>query len=117
MPAVLKQYDRWQRRCSTFKLNAWLREITRFQPPPRIQDRPTRIKFMVQTHIRPPRFTLFFNRAPKLLPDSYLYFLINKLREELDLAGIPIRMAVKASAANNPFATHPTHQPTKFIKK
>jgi predicted GTPase len=49
-----------------------MREVARIYPPPKINGgRPSRIRFIRQTHTRPPHFGIFFSTTPDSLPDSY----------------------------------------------
>ncbi len=89
---VLRTYDRWNIRVSTGKLNRWLQDVQRYKPPPGRH----RIKYGSQTNTRPPMFTFFVRNAGKV-PESYVRFLSNLLKEEFDLEGIPIRVLFKES--------------------
>ena len=42
----------------------------------------------------PPRFTIFSN-YPEQVEDSYLRYMVNRLREELGLEDVPIRMTIR----------------------
>ncbi len=55
-----------------------------------------KIRYATQTGSAPPRFTLFANR-PKDLPESYLRYIENSLRERYDLWGVSVRLRVKSS--------------------
>jgi GTP-binding protein len=103
LPAAIKQFDRWNTLIPTYKLNQWLREVTRQNPPPRLAGRSTRIRFIKQTHARPPHFGLFFSSTPDALPDSYVRYLTNRMRADFDLHGVPIRVTVRKS--KNPYAS------------
>jgi GTP-binding protein len=50
---------------------------------------------------RPPSFAIFCSR-PKDLPGSYLRYLENARREDFDLPGTPIRIALRKG--QNPYA-------------
>ncbi len=65
--------------------------VARTAPP-----RGVKIRYATQTGDSPPRFTLFANR-PLDLPDSYLRFVENVLRERYDLWGVSVRLRVKSS--------------------
>ena len=108
LPVVIQQFDRWNRKISTTNLNMWVRQLTRLQPPPRINGRPTKIRFLNQTHTRPPHFGLFFSASANLISESYVRFLTNSLRDEFDVHGVPIRVTVKKS--RNPFADEKIQQ-------
>jgi GTP-binding protein len=70
-------------------------------PPPAVNGKRVKPKYMAQTKARPPTFVLFASRADKL-PDSYRRYLVNSLRASFDLPGTPIRITVKSGA--NPYA-------------
>ncbi|MEI8147399.1 MAG: ribosome biogenesis GTPase Der, partial [Alphaproteobacteria bacterium] len=59
-----------------------------------------KMRYMTQAKTRPPTFVSFCSR-PEALPESYLRYLVNGLRETFDMAGTPIRFHVKKTA--NPF--------------
>ena len=56
---------------------------------------------MTQAKARPPGFMLSCTR-PEALPESYMRYLVNNLREDFKLGGVPIRMVYRAS--DNPYA-------------
>ena len=96
MPTVLATYERWNRNIPTGELNRWLEDVVARNSPPSPQGRPIRLRYMTQVASRPPRFVLFTSR-PKDLPDSYIRYVVNDLREQFDLEGVPIRMTVRRS--------------------
>jgi len=101
LPAVLKTYDIWNARISTADLNRWLEFMTSAHPTPAVGGRRVRIRYMTQAKTRPPTFVLFSSRAEQL-PESYLRYLVNGLREDFGLDGIPIRLHARKS--KNPYA-------------
>jgi GTP-binding protein len=101
MPAVFKLHEQWNRRISTAKLNDWLGAVTEAHPPPQVAGRRIRLRYMTQAKARPPTFILFSTRADKL-PESYLRYLANGLREDFDLWGVPLRINVRKR--ENPYA-------------
>jgi GTP-binding protein len=101
MPAVLKTHKNWSAKVKTRDLNDWLAMAIQRHPPPAVEGRRIRPKYMSQIKARPPTFVLFANRASQL-PESYRRYLINNLRESFDLPGVPIRITVKSGA--NPYA-------------
>lgn len=100
MPAVTALHKNWAAKVKTRDLNDWLREMTERHPPPAVDGRRIKLKYMAQTKGRPPTFVLMASRAGKL-PESYKRYLMNGLREAFDLPGVPIRLIVKAG--NNPY--------------
>lgn len=101
MPAVAALHAHWSAKVKTRDLNDWLKEMTERHPPPAVDGRRVRPKYMAQTKGRPPTFVLMCSRAAHL-PESYKRYLINGLREDFDLPGVPIRLIVKAG--KNPYA-------------
>ncbi len=102
MPAVLKTYRNWSAKVKTRDLNDWLALAVQRHPPPAVEGKRIKPKYMAQTKGRPPTFVLFASRA-YAMPDHYRRYLINSLRESFDLPGVPIRLTVKANA--NPLAS------------
>ena len=100
MQSVLDTYDLWNKRVSTSKLNRWMHARESQNPAPLYEGRSNRLKYMTQINIRPPTFALWVSR-PKSLPETYKRFLMNGLREDFDLKGIPIRLLIRTS--KNPF--------------
>jgi GTP-binding protein len=101
MPAVVKAHGDWASKLSTRALNDWLHMAVERHPPPAVNGRRVKPKYMSQIKARPPTFVLFASRADKL-PDSYRRYLVNSLRQSFDLPGTPIRLTVKSG--RNPYA-------------
>ncbi len=101
MPAVMGIYETWNRRISTAKLNQWLEFQIGRHPPPAPSGRRIKLRYMTQARARPPTFALFCSK-PQDLPDSYKRYLINGLRSDFDLKGVPIRINLKKG--KNPYA-------------
>lgn len=90
----------WNRRISTAKLNRWLEHQQIQHPPPAVSGRRIKLKYMTQVKARPPAFMVSCTRADAL-PESYVRYLTNGLRNDFQLPGVPIRIHFKAS--DNPF--------------
>lgn len=101
MPAVFKVHADWSTKVKTRDLNDWLQMALQRHPPPAVNGRRVKPKYMAQTKARPPTFVLFASRADQL-PDHYRRYLINSLRESFDLPGVPLRVTVKSN--RNPYA-------------
>ncbi len=101
MAAVFKAYETWNRRVPTPDLNRWLAEAMERHAPPASRGRRLKIRFMTQPSARPPTFVAFSTRA-EALPQAYLRYLTNSLRDAFDLHGVPIR--IKLRKGDNPFA-------------
>jgi GTP-binding protein len=101
MPAVFAAHERWNRRIATGPLNRWLAEATARHPPPMVGGRRIRLRYVTQPTARPPTFAIFVSR-PEQLPDSYMRYLENTLRDSFDLPGIPLRLRFRRG--KNPYA-------------
>ncbi len=102
LPAVMKTYSLWNSRISTGQLNRWLEAIIEHHPPPLSSTgRRIKLRYMTQAKTRPPTFVVFASR-PENLPESYSRYLVNSLRVDFELAGIPIRLHTKKG--KNPYA-------------
>lgn len=107
MPAVFATYDVWNKRIKTPKLNRWLREMETLHPPPLAKGRRIRLRFMTQIKIRPPTFMLSVSQ-PEELGDDYLRYLLNRLRDDFGLPGVPIRLTMRKPI--NPYASRAKKQ-------
>jgi GTP-binding protein len=102
MPAVLKAHATWSVKVKTKDLNTWLAMATQRHPPPAVDGKRIKPKYMAQIKSRPPTFVLMASRASQM-PEQYKRYLVNSMRESFDLPGTPIRMTVK-SGSENPYA-------------
>ena len=102
MPAVLQAHATWSVKVKTKDLNTWLAMATQRHPPPAVDGKRIKPKYMAQTKARPPTFVLMASRAESM-PEQYKRYLVNNLRESFDLPGTPIRLIVK-SGSENPYA-------------
>lgn len=99
--AVFAAFDVWNIDLSTSRLNRWLEGVTQAHPPPIVQGRRPRLRFCRQTTSRPPTIALFGNKLVAL-PDDYLRYLENSLRDSFGLPGTPIRFVLRQT--ENPYA-------------
>ncbi len=100
MQAVITAHEVWNRRVSTAKINRWLEAVLQQHPPPAVRGSRVKLRYMTQTKARPPSFVMFGTRTD-VLPDSYVRYLVNGLREAFDLPGTPIRLSFREP--KNPF--------------
>jgi GTPase len=100
MKAVFEADTKWNARVTTSKLNRWLEGALERNAPPAPSGRRIKIRYATQVNARPPTFALFGNQLSKL-PDSYLRYLTNGLRESFNLDGTPIRFVLRGSS--NPY--------------
>ncbi|WP_336278933.1 ribosome biogenesis GTPase Der [Bartonella sp. CB175] len=103
MENVMLMHRVWNRRISTGKLNRWLEAVVAHHPAPTVSGRRLKVKYITQVKTRPPAFVISCSR-PKAMPQSYLRYLSNGLRDTFDMLGIPIRISLRTS--DNPFSVH-----------
>lgn len=101
LPAIEGVMENWSVKVKTSDLNDWLSEKVQRHPPPARNGRPVKPKYISQTKSRPPTFVIKTSRE-NALPESYKRYLVNGLREDFGLPGVPIRIIVRAG--NNPYA-------------
>jgi GTPase len=101
MSAIEGAYAVWNKRVATAALNRWFEQAVDANPPPAVSGRRLKLNYITQTKARPPSFVLFCSRADAV-PQSYLRYLTNSLREVFELPGTPVRITLREKA--NPFA-------------
>ena len=101
LEAVFAAYEVWNRRLPTPALNRWLGGMVQRHPPPAPGGRRVKLRYMTQAKTRPPRFVIFCSK-PQAVPESYLRYLENALRDDFDLPGTPIRITLRKG--KNPYA-------------
>jgi len=102
--AIIEMHRILNRRVPTAKLNQWLAPAVEGHPPPAVSGRRVKLRFITQVKTRPPSFVAWCSR-PEALPESYLRYLVNGLREAFGLKGVPIRLALRKG--ENPYAKKP----------
>ena len=101
MRAIEDAYAVWNRRVPPAALNRWFEQAVDATPPPAVSGRRLKLNYITQAKARPPSFVLFCSRADAV-PQSYLRYLVNSLRDYFELPGTPVRIALREKA--NPFA-------------
>jgi len=94
-------FSLWNKRVGTGKLNRWLEEATSAHIPPLSNGKRIKFKYATQAKTRPPTFILFTSSNMKSLPDSYLRYLQNSIKEHFGFYGIPVRLIIRKS--ENPY--------------
>ncbi|MFN4143311.1 ribosome biogenesis GTPase Der [Aestuariivirga sp.] len=100
LQAVFDAVEKWSRRIPTSQVNRWLEGAIERNPPPAPSGRRIKIRYATQASARPPTFAIFGNQLSKM-PESYVRYLMNGLRESFDLGGVPIRFSLRGG--KNPF--------------
>ena len=102
MPVVFKARERWERQIKTGILNRWLQDVIESHPPPSNNGQYVKIKYIMQTKGRPPTFLLFCNVSQ--ISPQYIRYLMKNFQDTFEMFGMEVRMAIKKSANENPFA-------------
>ena len=100
LPAVRAAHEVWNRRVGTGELNRWFETMLERHPPPLVEGRRLKLRYVTQAKARPPTFLVFGTRAEKM-PEDYSRYLVNGLRETFDLPGTPIRLQTRGTT--NPY--------------
>ncbi len=88
---AVEVYNNKVKKVPTSQLNdALLPEITHY-PPPSVKGKHIQIKYVTQVNASTPSFAFFCN-LPQYILESYQRFLENKLRENFDFSGVPVRL-------------------------
>ena len=91
LETAMEVYKNRITRIPTSVLNDLLLPIIEATPPPSLKGKYVNIKFVTQLPTHAPAFAFFCN-LPQYIPDSYKRFLENKIRENYNFKGIPIRI-------------------------
>ncbi|MEE9615301.1 MAG: ribosome biogenesis GTPase Der [Thermodesulfobacteriota bacterium] len=83
--------ERGGREFPTSMVNKLLKEITARHSHPLHGNRSVKFYYTTQTGIRPQAFTVFANH-PRAVLESYRRYLVNSLRESLELGEVPLRV-------------------------
>ncbi len=91
---AVKVYENKTRRIPTSKLNdVMLAEIERY-PPPAWKGKYIKIKYTTQLPTKNPVFAFFCN-LPQYIKSPYTRYLENRLRENFDFEGVPVKIIYK----------------------
>jgi GTPase len=88
---ALEVYANRQRRVATSKLNDIILKAIEAYHPPVVRGHPIKIKFVTQLPTTVPSFAFYCN-FPDDVKQPYKNYLENKLRENFDLKGVPVRL-------------------------
>jgi len=88
------------KRLTTSELNEFLIQISNRHPHPNKNGKSVKIKYITQPKVRPSHFIIFSN-YPNYIKESYKRYLVNEIRKEFNLNGVPIRIDFRGS--DNPY--------------
>ncbi len=80
-----------KRKVPTSQLNEVMLEIIGKNPPPSLKGKHVRIKYVTQLPAAVPSFAFFCN-LPQYLKEPYRRFIENRLRENFEFTGMPVRI-------------------------
>ena len=89
--AGLKVYENRHKKIPTAKLNDVMQKAIETYHPPVVRGNPVRIKYITQLPTAVPSFA-FFTNYPDDIKTPYRNYLENKLRENFDFKGVPLRI-------------------------
>ena len=98
--AIEGVHKTWNTRITTARLNEWLSAHTQAHPPPAPGGRRIKMRYMTQVKARPPGFVVMCSRSDEL-PASYSRYMVNGLRKDFDMPGVPIRLHLRTP--KNPY--------------
>lgn len=91
LDTIMEVYANLKRKIPTSRLNDYLQPIIEKYPPPSLKGKYIKIKYVTQLPTYCPSFAFFCN-LPQYVAENYKRFLENKIREEFNFKGIPIRL-------------------------
>ncbi len=89
-----------RQRIPTGTLNRLVRGWTAAHPPPVKKGRRPKVHYAVQAGVAPPTVVLFVSGGE--LGDDYLRFIENRMREEIDFTGTPIKVVTRPRSRREP---------------
>lgn len=87
----LQVYDNKQRKIATSELNETMLKAIESYHPPVVRGHPIKIKYVSQLPTAVPSFAFFCN-FPDDVKQPYKNYLENKLREQFNFKGVPVRL-------------------------
>ncbi len=91
LETAVEVFQNRRKKITTSELNNLLLPIIEHYPPPALKGKHVKIKYITQLPTGSPAFAFFCN-LPKYIQESYKRFLENKLRENFNFTGVPIRI-------------------------
>ena len=96
---IILVYTNWNKKISTSELNKWLEYFWKHSGNQKYSGS-LKFKYISQSKIRPPTFSLYHNKNSKV-PKVTRRYIINQIRETFKLEGTPIRVNLRS--ADNPY--------------
>ncbi len=93
---AIDMYEQLNRKIGTASLNNALQDWLERYPPPASKTAHFKIRYMTQASTNPVSFVIFATR-PEVVPEPYVTYLKNRIREDLGFDHIPIQVEFKGS--------------------
>ena len=93
---AIGMYEQLTRKIGTSSLNNALQDWLDRYPPPASKTSHFKIRYMTQASTNPVSFVIFATR-PEVVPESYITYLKNRIREDLGYDQIPVQLEFKGS--------------------
>jgi GTP-binding protein len=91
LESAMMVYQNRLQKIPTSELNNVMQTIIAQNPPPMLKGKQIKIKYVQQLPTHAPAFAFFCN-LPQYIQDSYKRYLENRIRENWDFFGVPIRI-------------------------
>lgn len=92
----IELYGQLNHKVPTTALNMALKDWLFKYPPPASKTAHFKIRYMTQKSVNPVKFLIFATR-PEVVPETYVSYLKNRIREDLGFEKIPVQLEMKAS--------------------
>lgn len=93
---AIELYNQLIKKIDTASLNKALEDWLQRYPPPASKTAHFKIRYITQTSTNPVAFMLFATR-PEVVPEPYVTYLKNRIREDLGFDQIPVQLEFKGS--------------------
>jgi GTP-binding protein len=91
---AVKVFENSKKKIPTSKLNEFLQKTVEEHEPPSVKGKYIKIKYATQLPTHSPSFAFFCNH-PQYVQEAYKRYLENKLRENFDFTGVPVRIFIR----------------------
>lgn len=95
---ALAVQEQRMRRISTSQVNEALSEMTAKLQPPQAAGREVKLNYATQVEVAPPTFA-FFGNHPELIPEHYIRYLHNQMRDKWGFLGSPVRVVMRRKSS------------------
>ena len=105
LPAIVHTYERWDKRISTARLNAFLHALQVYKPHPSYKGRRVRAKYMAQVGSRPPTFAVWVSggagTGKEAVSEEWMRMVSGMLVKEFALEGVVVRVKTRRGEVRN----------------